>query len=393
MNYLKRLSISTFLFLMAYLAFGTSNAVAVPVYGTGNLTCYDSITYALYPLSDCASGGSSTATTAAAITLQATTSLEPEAAVAPPEPPPETYTTTSNESCTGSSLSQTCTFTTTRTYTSGKVETESASCTGDSSNCPGVSPAEGRLTIQNLSSNLSYTQTNIASGASLLGQEQKMSVIGFSINYSRDIGDWSYSVTLPVRRTLNNSAYSAINNTQLGLTFSPTYHLFLEQVHGLTVNLGGVLGYNHTAFSDVSAVRDPNGPYKLTDFSNLDTRFVGVNASLGKQLSPKTRLNLSINATEYDNDGTVSMGSTGSILNATAGLNYLVSEKLTAGAKFNVIELHQNSFNSSSSYNTLGVSMRYAINRRSSLTGNFSTMIGSDNLKTKTYMLNYQLEL
>jgi hypothetical protein len=257
----------------------------------------------------------------------------------------------------------------------------------------GVSPAEGHLTVQNLSSNLSNTQTKIASGASLLGSEQKMSTTGFAVSYSRDIGDWSYAVALPIRRTNNNKAYSALDNTQIGLVFSPTYHLFLEQVHGLTINLGAVLGYTHTKFSDVSAVRDPTGAYKLTDFSNLDTSFAGLNASLGKQLSPMARLNLSMNAMTYNNDGGASMGNNGSILNGTAGLNFLLTNKVTAGTKFNVIRLHQSSFNSTSSYNSLGANLRYAINRRSSVTGSFDTMIGSENLKTKTYMLNYQLEM
>jgi hypothetical protein len=220
-----------------------------------------------------------------------------------------------------------------------------------------------------------------------------MSTTGFAVSYSRDIGDWSYAVALPIRRTNNNKAYSALDNTQIGLVFSPTYHLFLEQVHGLTVNLGAVLGYTHTKFSDVSAIRNPTGAYKLTDFSNLDTSFAGLNASLGKQLSSKARLNLSMNAMAYNNDGTVSMGNNGSILNTTAGLNYLLSEKVIGGAKYNLIRLHQNSFDTTSSYNTLGVNMRYAVNRRSSLTGSFDTMIGSENLKTKTYMLNYQLEM
>lgn len=390
MSNLKRFSISAVFFLVAYLALGTSTAMAVPVYGHGNLTCYDSITYQSYPLSDCAGGGSTTATTAAAITLQATTT-----------PPPAAPVVTSNkvDNCTGSWLDVTCVYTTTTTttYEDGRVETSTTQCEDHdsllspiTSTC-GVSPAEGNLTVQNLGTNVSYTETKIASDSSLLGSEQKMRTVGISLNYSRDLGDWSYSIALPVRRTDNNNAYSALDNTQIGLVLSPTYHLFLEQVHGLTVDLGGVLGYTHTRFSDVSAVRA--SPYNLTDFSNLDTSFAGLNASLAKQLSSKARLNLSVNAMTYNNDGGVSMGNSGSILNGTVGLNFLLTNKVTAGAKFNLIRLHQNSFDASSSYNSVGANLRYAVSRRSSLTGSFDTMIGSENLETKTFMLNYQLEM
>jgi len=391
MNNLKRFSISAILFLMAYLALGTSTAMAVPVYGYNNETCYDSITYHAFALSVCARVGSTTATTAAATTLQATSpSIQRESIGA--------YTIVPLGSSGGGSLDAEHInyYLITTTDKDGNVSTTFQEChqqgVSSEESC-GVSPAEGHLTVQNLSTNLSNTQTKIASGASLLGSEQKMSTTGFAVSYSRDIGDWSYAVALPIRRTNNNKAYSALDNTQIGLVFSPTYHLFLEQVHGLTVNLGAVLGYTHTKFSDVSAVRDPTGAYKLTDFSNLDTSFAGLNASLGKQLSSKARLNLSMNAMAYNNDGTVSMGNNGSILNTTAGLNYLLSEKVTAGAQYNLIRLHQNSFDTTSSYNSLGANLRYAINRRSSLAGSFDTMIGSENLKTKTYMLNYQLEM
>ncbi len=383
MTFLNRFSLSA-IFLMAYLALGTSNASAALVYGHNNLSCYDSITYNTYPLSDCANSGNATATTAAAIILQATTTPEP------PAPKVEVRTTTT---CGASSM---C-FTTTETVTTaadGTQTTKTETCTYDSSyesHC-GISPAEGDLTVQNLSGQVSHTQTNIAAASSLKNTEQKMKVSGIALNYSRDIGDWSYAIALPIRRTDNNNTYAALDNTQIGLVLTPTYHLFLEQVHGLSVNLGGVLGYTHTDFSDVAALRA--SPYSLTGFSNLDTTFGGLNASLAKQLSAFVRLNLSVNAMTYHNEGGgTAMGKNGSIVNSTAGLNFSLTDKVSAGAKFNAIRLHQSSFNSTSSFHSLGGNLRYTIDRRSSLTGSFDTTVGSENLDSQTYMLNYQLEM
>jgi hypothetical protein len=363
MTLLNRFSISA-IFVTAYFVLGSQSAMATPYYNE------------------------STTTTAAAITLGAT-STEP-----PATPPAPVVTTTTDKEC---DLSSDCNYaiTTTTTTADGKVTTETRSCHSQSIPWPynscGVSPTEGNLRVQNLSASLSHTQMNIAAASSLRGSEQKMHTTGIALNYSRDIGDWSYAVTLPIRRTDNNSPYQALDNTQIGVVLSPTYHLFLEQVHGLGINLGGVLGYTHTDFSDVGALRA--SPYNLTDFSNLDTSFAGLNASLAKQLSPIARLNLSVNAMAYNNDGGVSMGNKGSVVNSTAGLNFLLTDKLTAGAKFNAIRLHQSSFNLTSSYQSLGANLRYAIDRRSSLTGSFDSTVGSENLDIKTYMLNYQLEM
>lgn len=362
MTFLNRFSINA-ISLMACLALGISSALATPYHSYSD---------------------SSSNTTAAAITLQATTIPEPP--VSPP-PPVITY----SKECNSSSDCK-HTKTTTTTAADGTVQTTTNSCySGSSYNNCGVSPTEGNLTVKNLSANLSHTQMNIAASASLRNSEQKMHTTGIALNYSRDIGDWSYAIALPIRRTDNNSPYQALDNTQIGVVFSPTYHLFLEQVHGLGINLGGVVGYTHTDFSDVATLRA--SPFSLRDFSNLDTSFAGLNASLVKQLSPLARLNLSVNAMAYNNDGGVSMGNKGSVVNSTAGLNFLLTEKLTAGAKFNVIRLHQSSFNSTSSFHSLGGNLRYTIDRRSSLTGSFDTTVGSENLDIKTYMLNYQLEM
>ena len=365
MPFLNRYSINA-IFLMAFLTLGTSNALATPYYSHSD---------------------SSTNTTAAAITLQVTST--PIQA--------ETQRTVSRSThCDGGSMENCTTTTVTETTAAdGTIRTNTKTCRESSqssdSTC-GVSPAEDNLTVQNLSANLSHTQMNIAASSSLRNSEQKMHTTGIALNYSRDIGDWSYAIALPIRRTDNNNTYAALDNTQIGLVLTPTYHLFLEQVHGLSVNLGGVVGYTHTDFSDVSALRA--SPYSLTGFSNLDTTFGGLNASLAKQLSAFVRLNLSVDAMTYHNEGGgTAMGKNGSIVNSTAGLNFSLTDKVSAGAKFNAIRLHQSSFNSTSSFHSLGGNLRYTIDRRSSLTGSFDTTVGSENLDSQTYMLNYQLEM
>lgn len=237
---------------------------------------------------------------------------------------------------------------------------------------------------------MTFARTRINSSASLRGQEQRMSSTGIAISSMRDFGDWGYTVTMPIRQAKNNATYSALDTTQIGLTFAPSYHLFNEQVHGMTLNLGGRIGYNRTAFADVAAVRSPSGGYNYADFSNFNTTFGGLNAQFSKAISALTRLSLGIDTAAYRNDASTSMmGKSGNMTTTSVGLNTQISEKLSLQGNLQTTRLHQNSFASTENYNALGVGFNYTLSSRQSWAFRAGNTLGSNNVHTSSASLKY----
>ena len=254
----------------------------------------------------------------------------------------------------------------------------------------GVRPSDVSIEVLDLSAGLGYGQTNIDSDASLLGSKQRMSSTAIAVSLRQDFGDWGYTVWIPLQDTENSGQYSALDNKQLGVTFAPSYHLFKEQVHGMTLDLGGRLGYNYTSFSDVNAVRDTAGPFQYADFSDLKTAFASLNASFGKQLMPETRLQLGFEAIGYRNEGAESMmGKTGNMLLATAGLSHQLSDKLSVRGSVQAVQFHQNSFDDTSRYNTIGLGFTHHVSSFSALSFDLSRSVGGDGFDTTAASLNF----
>jgi hypothetical protein len=221
-----------------------------------------------------------------------------------------------------------------------------------------------------------------------------MRTSGFALTYAKDFGDWGYAAVLPVSQTENNSLYSPLNHTQVSGILAPTYHVFIDQVHGMTLDLGGSLGYSSTTFSDLSALRSATGPYTNANLSNFNTSFVGLNASLGKQIGSATGLSLGLNVVSYRNEGAeTTMGSTGTMLGGSVGLSQMVTSNLSINGALNFSQLKQHSFNSVTHSNTLGLGMNYRIGNRSSLALNLGGAVDAKNVKTSTFMLTFKYEL
>ncbi len=254
----------------------------------------------------------------------------------------------------------------------------------------GVRPSDVSIAVHDLSAGLGYVQTNIDSDASLLGTRQRMSTTAIAVSSRQDFGDWGYTVWIPLRHTVNNGQYAALDNNQLGVTFAPSYHLFKEQVHGMTLDLGGRLGYNYTSFSDVNAVRDTAGPFQYADFSDLKTAFGSLSASFGRQLMPETRLQLGFEAIGYHNEGAESMmGKNGNMLLATAGLSHQLSDKLSVRGSIQAVQFHQNSFDDTSRYNTIGLGLTHRVSSFSVLSFDLSRSVGGDGFDTTAASLNF----
>lgn len=258
----------------------------------------------------------------------------------------------------------------------------------------GVTPSDGKFFVSNLSANPNYSHTKVDAAGSILGTTQRMNSYGVAIAYQRDLGDWAYNLVVPLRHTDNNADYSALNNTQVGVVLAPTYHLFKEQVHGMTLDLGGLVGYNHTSFSNVNAVRDSAGAYRYTDFGNLNTAFASLNVLFSKELLADTRLALTARAIGYDNSGAGAMlGNTGNMLLASAGLSRQFSKDLLMNASVQAVRFNQNSFNTQSDYGNLALGANYRISNRASLALDVTQSVKANYLNITSANLAYKVEL
>jgi hypothetical protein len=393
----KSIGIVKFLFIaiVGYICLGTSIAQAAYIIMYGN-ECIEDPPYRVVNMSFCSSPSSSSSSSSSATAEALLTNI-----LIPPPTIPKPIYVGRKEDCTGDSLSKTCnTYDIYQNPDGTTTNVLKSNCTSDGSSnaerCTnyGVTPLAGKFFVSNLSIAPDYTNTRVDATGSLLGTAQRMKTYGVAISYMQDFGDWGYSLVIPLHHTNNNAAYSALDNTQVGITLAPTYHLFKEQVHGMTLDLGGLIGYSHTSFSDVSAVRDPSGAYNYSDFGNLNTTFASFNVMFSKQLQPNTRLALTANAIEYDNSGAGSMmGNTGNMLLASVGLSQAVSSKLLMNASVQAVQFKQNTFDTKSNYCSLALGANYNINNRSSVLFNLTQSINADHLNMTSANLTYKMEL
>ena len=392
----KSIGIVKFLFLaiIGYICLGTS--IAQAAYSITDGRCYDSAGHGYVDMSFCV-GGPSPSSSSSSATAEGilTNILNPPSTIPMPR---YLYTDTD---CHGD-ISSNAVCDTYDTYQNPDGTTFLANkrtCTTGSSvpticEDNGVTPSAGKFFVSNLSIDPDYTNTRVDAAGSLLGTAQHMKTYGVAISYMQDFGNWGYSLVIPLRHTNNNAVYSALDNTQVGVTLAPTYHLFKEQVHGMTLDLGGLIGYSHTSFSDVNAVRDSSGSYNYSDFGNLNTTFASFNVMFSKQLQPNTRLALTANAIEYDNSGAGSMmGNTGNMLLASVGLSQAVSSKLLMNASVQAVQFKQNTFDTKSNYCSLALGANYNINNRSSVLFNLTQSINADHLNMTSANLTYKMEL
>lgn len=283
----------------------------------------------------------------------------------------KTYDDNGNEekdkSCKASTLEQRCTF--------------------------GVVPSKGRFFVQNLSADAGYAYTIINGSNSLLGSAHEMSTAGFAISSLWDFGDWGVSVVAPFRHTMNNSRYSALDNSQFGVVIAPTYHLLKEQIHVMSFDFGTRVGYNRTWFSDAGAVRNPSGNFGFSDFSDFNTLFAGLNAQFGKQISSSTRLNAGVDFSVYHNDNARSLvGDSGNMLFMSAGLSHSLSDQFIISGSIQGTNFRQNTFDSTSLYSSLGAGAILRINNRSTLSFNLNQSIAAPGFSTTAANLSFLME-
>lgn len=104
---------------------------------------------------------------------------------------------------------------------------------------------------------------------------RKSSDVALRARYARDWDEWGLAVEVPIRHQSNSATFGNLDNTSLGVTVMPVYHLMRAGVHGLDADIGGVAGYSRHWYKGGTALA-------VAGFDNPDYLEIGVMGALRK---------------------------------------------------------------------------------------------------------------
>ncbi|HWI29235.1 MAG TPA: hypothetical protein VN668_19835 [Stellaceae bacterium] len=251
-----------------------------------------------------------------------------------------------------------------------------------------VAPAAGRLSIQGVGVGGVYSRTAFSDSASGLGYSRVTQTAGITASYVQDFGDWGFTAVLPLTRSLNNSGYSAFDNTGIGLAVVPVYHLLFEQVAGVALDVGGVLGGQYTGFDDPSDLA--NGPIGLTGFENPASGQLGAFVTAAKTVAAATRL--SLGAAFIDNHnftGEKVFGQDTSDATASLGVGQGLSSTLSLTANLSLVNLDQYKWGIDRNYGEGALALSDRLSPRDSLTLQASQTFANSAWSTTSGTVNF----
>ena len=240
----------------------------------------------------------------------------------------------------------------------------------------------------------SYGVNKFSDDASVLGTQQKAQSWSMTAGIQRDFDDWGYTLAVPVSQTRNNGGYATLDSTSVGVQFSPRYHFLLAQVHGVSLDFGAQLGYNHIWYDDLAGMNDPTGAFALVNFSNLSTANYGVSADISMPVAVGTAVSGHIGAADFINlDNKALMGSHTTMLNWNIGLSQVVTEKISAYASLGKSHIRLIHFDDTYNYGVMNIGGAYSMNSRGSLSLNLSRSLSGRLITTTSGMLNFSYQL
>lgn len=142
-------------------------------------------------------------------------------------------------------------------------------------------PPNTAFGVSGLGIEASYDNFGFASDTAIGGQKRNADIYGLDIVYNRDFGDWAVLASLPVSWGRNNGAFSALDDTSLGLVVVPSYHVLYQQVHGIKLDVSAVLGYDHQWYDDISQLTSTTGAFALSDIDNPSSVEAGLMVTAG----------------------------------------------------------------------------------------------------------------
>lgn len=244
-----------------------------------------------------------------------------------------------------------------------------------------VPAAQSLLSSRGISVTGGYNRTHISSSA-LGGNGARTNSVGsINIGYAQDYGDWGIKVFVPLQRSWNNETYDAFDSTSIGIAVAPFYHVMREQIHGIDLDVGAVVGQQYVQYENKAALA--TGTFNFTGFTNLGEGQLGVYARVAKTIAAGGKLSLGssvVNNYNYQNKKYLGRSTT----DWTTDLGYAVGlgKRTSAIADVRIINLEQHPFDVSTTYGEIAAGVSSHLNDRTSLVFNVSQSFGDDDWKT-----------
>jgi hypothetical protein len=251
-----------------------------------------------------------------------------------------------------------------------------------------VSPSSGHLSIRGVGIGGDYSRTVFSDNASGLGYSRITHTAGITASYVQDFGDWGYSLVLPVTRSVNNSGYAAFDNTSIGLAVVPVYHLLFEQVDGIALDAGGVVGSQYTSYDHPSDLA--NGPIGLKGFENPASGQVGAFIKAAKSVAAATRLSLGAAFVDDHNfTGQNVLGQDTSVTTADLGMTQGLSSTWFLTADLTYINLNQYKWGIDRNYGQGTLALSDRLSPRASLSLQLSRTFDNSAWATTSSTVNF----
>ena len=209
-----------------------------------------------------------------------------------------------------------------------------------------------------------YQHTTFSDGNSGLGSSRREQSFGATFRLGVDTDDWGLDIAMPIQRYTNNGVYSALNSTSIGWSILPTYHLLRESLHGVSLNVGAVFGYQHEWFNHLGDLTNPSGSFALTNFTNLNSIQLGGFFKAAKAVRPG--LVLSLGAAYVDDrnfDNKAVMGRDNAVITADLGLLYIMGRQSVLTADVKSVNISQYTLGGAENYGEFDLGFKRALSK------------------------------
>lgn len=158
--------------------------------------------------------------------------------------------------------------------------------------------------------------------------------LALRLRYARDWDDWGLAVEAPLTQQTNSATFGNLDNTSLGVTVMPVYHLMRTGVQGVDADIAGVLGYSRHWYKGGTALA-------VAGFDNPGYFEAGVMGALRKTTKFAT-MKFGISHERVEDQSTASMAGRKSLgfSGLQAGVQMPVRGALALGADLGYAYIH-----------------------------------------------------
>ncbi len=252
--------------------------------------------------------------------------------------------------------------------------------------------ADIALTESGLAVLVNYAHANFSARSIINGTQRKNDTFGVTFLYGQDMGNWDYTVSLPIKNQDNNGDFDAFDNSSFGLAVLPKYHLLVQQVHGISFDVGTVLGYEYHWYKHKSKLTDAGGEFAFGTFDNPSSFQIGPVALLGWQKGG-TALSGRLSHVDFRNlSGEKAYGKNSALTNVGLGIEQILWAGGSVGFDYSHNRLH-NVASADLDYNTAALQLRQLLGEDNSLTLRTSRTFSNADYRVLDTMLVFTHQL